>query len=171
MHPLRTVGLFFLVALVVYSGIVLFPWSGPREGYRSVFIATIHGVYGRFGAEGRVHCEKRDIDAIEDLDLYLGNRIGEASGQTRGPHAAIAGSTREGNPSRPAALPAEAGTLDVRDRGSVGWRHRRRGILLCYCQEPATYKLDARHASRVLAHSQHPVRTHLFRGAAAHYGA
>ncbi len=78
MRALRTVSLFFLVALVVYSGIVLFPWSGPREGYRSVFIATIHGVYGHFGAEGRVHCEKRDIDALEDLDLYLGNRIGEA---------------------------------------------------------------------------------------------
>ena len=77
MHPLRTVGLFFLVALVVYFGIVLFPWSGPRDGYRSVFIATIHGVYGQFGAEGRVYCEKRDIDAIEDLDLFLGNRIGE----------------------------------------------------------------------------------------------
>ena len=81
MQALKTVSLFFLVALVVYSAIVLIPWSGPREGYRSVFIATIHGVYGRFGAEGLVRCENRDIDAIEDVNIYLGKRIGTRIGE------------------------------------------------------------------------------------------
>lgn len=81
MHPLRTVGLFFLVALAVYSGIVLCPWSGPREGYRSVFIATIHGVYGRFGSEGLVQCEKLDIDAVDDVNLFLGKRMGTRIGE------------------------------------------------------------------------------------------
>lgn len=82
MRALRTVSLFFLVALVVYSAIVLFPWSGPRRGYRAVFIATIHGVYGRFGSQGLVRCEKRDIDAVDDVNIYLGKRIGKRIGET-----------------------------------------------------------------------------------------
>ncbi|MCH8146750.1 MAG: hypothetical protein IH987_01990 [Planctomycetes bacterium] len=82
MRALRTVSLFFLVALVVYSAIVLFPWSGPRRGYRALFIATIHGVYGRFGSAGLVRCEKRDIDAIDDINIYLGKRIGKRIGET-----------------------------------------------------------------------------------------
>lgn len=81
MHPLRTVGLFFLVALAVYTGIVLFPWSGPREGYRSVFIATIHGIYGRIGSEGVVRCENLDINAANDVNIFLGKRIGARIGE------------------------------------------------------------------------------------------
>ena len=81
MHQLRSVLVFFLVAVAVYAAIVLFPWSGPREAYRSLFIGSIHGVYGRFGSDGLVRCEKLDIDAMEDVTIYLGKRIGTRIGE------------------------------------------------------------------------------------------
>ena len=81
MHHLRSVLVFFLVAVAVYAAIVLFPWSGPREAYRSLFTGSIHGVYGRFGSDGLVRCEKLDIDAMEDVTIYLGKRIGTRIGE------------------------------------------------------------------------------------------
>ena len=69
MHQLRSVSVFFLIAVVVYAAIVLFPWTGPREAYRSIFTGSIYGVYGRFGSEGLVRCENFDIDAMEDVNI------------------------------------------------------------------------------------------------------
>ena len=81
MHQLRSVSVFFLVAVAVYAAIVLFPWSGPREAYRSLFTGSIHGVYGRIGSEGLVRCENLDIDALDDVNIYLGKRIGRDIGE------------------------------------------------------------------------------------------
>lgn len=77
MSPLKPVLRFLVIMLVVYN-IFIWPWPGVHHSYRAVFMTMVHGIFGSIGEEGTVVCEPIKMTATQDVDLYLGNRVGEA---------------------------------------------------------------------------------------------
>lgn len=80
MPPVRTIARFFVVALVVYTVLVL-PWPGVRSTYRNAFLVAGRAMFSNFGDEGLVVFQPsaEDEDAAE---LLLGKR-GEVLGGVR----------------------------------------------------------------------------------------
>lgn len=80
MIPLRAIGRFFVLTVVIYV-LLIVRWPGVREAYRAAYCATGETFLGRFGSDGVVRFEPRTDDQINDVDLVLGKRTAQGIGE------------------------------------------------------------------------------------------
>jgi ABC-type sugar transport system permease subunit len=73
MHPLKSVGWFFLLAVGIYVLLVL-PWPGVREAYRSLYLWTGRALFQTYGYAGLINFEPLSGDPDKDAKLTLGKR-------------------------------------------------------------------------------------------------